>query len=75
MRNAGPGPRVKIGEEEAQKIDEPLNMAQILAMQSSSRLPIKDKLDLINDNIKSSESKTKPPLQPYVFTENEKEQN
>jgi hypothetical protein len=47
-----------------------MNMAQVLATQSSSRLPIKDNLVEIDKKIKSTETQIKVPLKPYVFDEN-----
>ena len=53
----------------ARKDDEALNMAQVLAAQSSSRLPIKDKLEDIQKDIDSSGSDKSTTLKPYKFEE------
>lgn len=49
------------------KQEGPLNMAEVLATQSSSRLPVKENLDKIQRNIENIENKSLAPLKPYMF--------
>ena len=55
--------------------EKPLNMAQVLATQSSSRIPIKEKLVEIDKEIKKNDTKIKVPLKPYIFEQDNDQEN